>query len=346
MSSPAADLARRLARDAEAVCRHYLPNGRRHGRYWLVGDVRNTPGRSLYVRLTGPESGPGAAGKWTDAATGEHGDLLDLIALNRGLDALREVLDEARRFLCLPRSEPPHPTREPPAPGGSPDAARRLFRAGRPVAGTQAEAYLRARGITARLDSPSLRFHPAVWYRPDRDAARESWPGLLAAVTDADGRITGVHRTWLDRQRPAKAPLADPRRALGQLLGNGVRFGRVTDVLAAGEGIETMLALKSVLPDLPMIAALSANHLAALDLAPMLARLYVARDRDAAGRMAAERLHARGRDAGIEVRDLMPARSDFNVDLRRLGPDAMLARLADQLAPADALRFLHRRDAV
>ncbi len=66
ISSRAAELARRLARDAEAVCRHYLPNGRRHGHYWLVGDVRNTPGRSLYVRLTGPESGPGAAGKWTD----------------------------------------------------------------------------------------------------------------------------------------------------------------------------------------------------------------------------------------------------------------------------------------
>jgi len=345
MSSQTADLARRLARDAEAVCRHYLPNGRRHGRYWLVGDVRNTSGRSLYVRLTGPESGPGAAGKWTDAATGEHGDLLDLIALNRGLDAFRDAIDEARRFLCLPRSEPAHPTRESPPLGGSPDAARRLFRAGRAVAGTQAEAYLRARGITARLDWPSLRFHPALWYRSDRDGPRESWPGLLAAVTDADGRITGVHRTWLDRQRPEKAPLADPRRALGHLLGNGVRFGRATDVLAAGEGIETMLALKSVLPDLPMIAALSANHLAALDLAPMLARLYVARDRDAAGRMAAERLHARGRDAGIEVRDLMPARSDFNVDLRRLGPDVILARLADQLAPADVLRFLRRRDA-
>ena len=65
----AADLARRLARDAEAVCRHYLSNGRRSGRYWVVGDVMNTPGRSLYVRLTGPEYGPGAAGKWTDAAT-------------------------------------------------------------------------------------------------------------------------------------------------------------------------------------------------------------------------------------------------------------------------------------
>lgn len=245
----------------------------------------------------------------------------------------------------IPAAKPAHPTRELPPPGGSPDAARRLFRAGKSLVGTQAEAYLRARGITARLDWPSLRFHPALWYRSDRDGPRESWPGLLAAVTDADGRITGVHRTWLDRQHPEKAPLADPRRALGQLLGNGVRFGRATDVLAAGEGIETMLALQSVLPDLPMVAALSANHLAALDLTPMLARLYVARDRDVAGRMAAERLYARGRDAGIEVCDLMPARSDFNVDLRRLGPDAMLARLADQLAPADVLRFVRRLDA-
>ena len=66
MSSQAAGLAQRLARDAEAVCRHYLSNGRREGHYWLVGDVRNTPGRSLFVRLKGPEYGRGAAGKWTE----------------------------------------------------------------------------------------------------------------------------------------------------------------------------------------------------------------------------------------------------------------------------------------
>ena len=71
MSGPVAELARRLARDAEAVCHYYLSNGRRQGRYWTVGDAQNSPGRSLYVRLRGPESGPGAAGKWTDAATGE-----------------------------------------------------------------------------------------------------------------------------------------------------------------------------------------------------------------------------------------------------------------------------------
>ena len=66
MSGQASELARRLAREAEAVCRTYLANGRRQGGYWTVGDIHNTPGRSLYVRLKGGESGPGAAGKWSD----------------------------------------------------------------------------------------------------------------------------------------------------------------------------------------------------------------------------------------------------------------------------------------
>jgi len=57
----AADLARRLGGQAEAVCRTYLPNGRRQGRYWLAGDVMGAPGRSLYVRLSGAR-----AGKWTE----------------------------------------------------------------------------------------------------------------------------------------------------------------------------------------------------------------------------------------------------------------------------------------
>ena len=70
MPDHASDLAQRLARQAEAVCRHYLSSGRREGRYWLVGDVRNTPGRSMFVRLKGAEYGKGAAGKWTDYVAG------------------------------------------------------------------------------------------------------------------------------------------------------------------------------------------------------------------------------------------------------------------------------------
>src|ERR1700727_762821 len=104
MPRDASELARRLAREAEAVCRHYLSNGKREGRYWLVGDVHNTPGRSLFVRLQDSPKRP--AGKWTDAATGEHGDLLDVIRESLGLRDFHDVAAEARGFLSLPRLDP------------------------------------------------------------------------------------------------------------------------------------------------------------------------------------------------------------------------------------------------
>src|SRR3546814_13895620 len=111
-----------MAMQAEAVCRHYLSNGRREGHYWLVGDARNTPGRSMFVRLKGAESGKGAAGKWTDAATGEHGDWPDVIRETRGRVDFNDVADEARTFLSLP-----HPERHavpPQAPGKGQPAGR------------------------------------------------------------------------------------------------------------------------------------------------------------------------------------------------------------------------------
>jgi hypothetical protein len=338
MASQASDLARCLARDAEAVCRHYLCNGRRRGRYWIVGDVTNTPGRSLFVRLTGPDSGKGAAGKWTDAATGQHGDLLDLIALNQGFARLCDVLEEVRCFLRVPRPQPP-PCRLP-APKGSPESARRLFAMAQPISGTIAETYLRKRGITALHEAAALRFHPRCYYRPDAEAAIEIWPALIAAVTDLSGNITGAQRTWLAPTGDDKAPVDTPRRAVGHLLGHGVRFGAPTDVMAAGEGIETMLSLRSVLHGLPMVAALSANHLAAVLFRVTLRRLYVVRDNDPAGNLAVATLTERAQAAGIEALPLSPTLGDFNEDLRQLGIEDLRAALRLQLVPEDVARFL------
>jgi hypothetical protein len=340
MPSHAADLARRLARNAEAVCRHYLSNGHREGRYWLVGDVANTPGRSLFVRLSGPDHGKGAAGNWTDAATAEHGDLLDLIARNRGLDRLRDTLDEARAFLALPPDQRVPRQDRLPAPRGSPEAARRLFAMSRPIAGTLAQTYLHSRGITTVPQGDPLRFHPRCYYRPDDHSPTETWPALIAAVTDLAGTITGAHRTWLDPAGRGKAPIDSPRRAMGHLLGHGVRFGVVDDVMAAGEGIETMLSLRTILPALPMIAALSANHLAALLFPSTLRRLYVARDRDPAGDAAMASLLHRATAAGIETLGLSPSFDDFNEDLRRLGVEDFWASLRGQLVPQDVERFM------
>src|ERR1700733_13582397 len=340
MPRDASELAQRLAREAEAVCRHYLSNGRREGRYWLVGDARNTPGRSMFVRLKEAPKGP--AGKWTDAATGEHGDLLDVIRESCGLLDFHDVADEARRFLSLPRSdlEPAPKTARLPAQTGSPEAARRLFAMSQPITRTLAETYLRNRGITALHEDGALRFHPRCYYRPDEDAPTETWPAMIARVTDLDDRMTGAHRTWLDPSGRGKAPIDTPRRAMGDLLGNAVRFGVANDVLAAGEGIETLLSLRCVLPTLPMAAALSANHLAAILLPLTLRRLYVARDNDAAGEVAATALTERAEATGVETIVWMPRRGDFNEDLRRRGIDDLRAALRAQLAPDDVARFM------
>jgi hypothetical protein len=346
MSTPISDLTRRLAEQAETVCRHYLSNGRRIGRYWAVGDVRNTRGRSMFVRLRGPSSGKGAAGKWTDAATGEHGDLLDVIQEACCLVDFHDVVDEACRFLSLPRVDfEPKPKHSiTPAKVGSPESARRLFAMSLPLTGTIAEKYLRKRGITTLHEASALRFHPRCYHRPDADAPAEVWPALVAAVTDLAGKITGVHRTWLDPSSNDKAPIDTPRRAMGHLLGHGVRIGVPTDVMAAGEGLETILSLRSTLPRLSMLAALSANHLAAVLFSAPLRRLYVVRDPDPAGDLAVAALTERAQSAGIEALTLSPTLGDFNEDLCQLGADALRATLLAQLAPEDVQRFLSAKD--
>ena len=344
MPRDASELARRLAREAEAVCRQYLSNGRREGRYWLVGDLQNTPGRSLFVRLYASPKGP--AGKWTDAATGEHGDLLDIIRERLALRDFRDVAIEARRFLNLPRStSDPLPNR-PAAPRGSREAARRLFAISRPIEGTLTEHYLRRRGIGDVHHGDSLRHQPRCYYHgPDDESPPEIWPAMIACVTDTDGMITGVHRTWLDPEgfgpnRLGKAPIDTPRRAMGDLLGNAVRFGMANDVLVAGEGLETMLSLRCVLPTMPMAAALSASHLAALVFPPTLRRLYIACDEDEAGRGAAAALTSRADEAGIDALALSPSLGDFNEDLRALGLKELRAAVCTQLTPRDVARFL------
>ena len=319
--SPAAGIAAALGARAEAVCRRYLPHGRKLGRYWVAGDLDGARGRSLFVRL----SGSGTPGKWTDAATGEHGDLLDLIRHRTRAPSLRAALDEARAFLALPVS---------PATGAgdsydATEAARRLWRQCRAIAGSHAERYLHARGLL-QCRFAALRYHPELRYREGSSVRR--FPALVAAVTGNDSAILGVQRTWLDPRRPAKAGVASPRKALGRIFGHAVRFGAAPgDGLASlvvGEGIETVLSLIAALPEIGAAAALSAGSLGAFAPPPGVARLVIARDNDEDGALAAERLARRCARAGVAATIVVPVGNDFNDDLLSLGAPALRARLA------------------
>ena len=341
MYSETEDVIRALAQNAEGVCRAYLPAGRREGSYWIVGDLQNNPGRSLFVRLTGPASGPGAAGKFSDSATGEHGDLLDIIRERTGISRFPDLLAEARTHLGRPQPvlpDAPMPKKAKP-PGGTPAAAARLFAASVPVAGTLADTYLRSRGLTQGGRMSALRFHPKCWHREEGQTRSVPRPALIAAVTDGAGALQGVHRTWLAPDGQDKAAVDTPRRAMGHLLGNAVRIALADQTLVLGEGIETMLSVREAAPSLPVWAALSSGHLGAVLLPVGLQRLYIAIDRDPAGQRAAERLTARATEAGIAVRVLEPRLGDFNDDLRAHGAEALRQHLAKQIDLKDQHRL-------
>jgi len=73
-----ADLVARL----ESVLATLFPAGKKRKGKFLIGDVLGSPGDSLEVVLDGEK-----AGLWTDRATGDGGDIFDLIAANLGANA-------------------------------------------------------------------------------------------------------------------------------------------------------------------------------------------------------------------------------------------------------------------
>ena len=127
---------------------------------------------------------------------------------------------------------------------------------------------------------------------------------------------------------------------MGDLLGHAVRYGDAQDVMAAGEGIETILSLRQALPTMPMVSALSAGHLAAILFPQQLRRLYIVRDNDPAGDSARDSLVGRAHEVGIEAITLSPMMGDFNEDLATHGLDAVRAKIRVQIAPEDVSRFM------
>jgi len=80
-----------------------------------------------------------------------------------------------------------------------------------------------------------------------------------------------------------------------------------------------------------MMACLSANHLASLELPVGLRYLLITQDNDPPGRQAAFRLAIRAQRSGITTRILTPRHDDFNTDLQRMGKQAFITSLRKML---------------
>lgn len=324
----AGTISARLAQDTEAFCRRWFPQGRKVGNCWQMADTSGAKGRSLVVRLHA--HGGRRAGKWTDYQTGEHGDLLDLLQHHLEPVTYPDLLRQAADFLGERpglRDWTPHQDVPAVASNRQSAAGRRLFSYGRPIKGTVAETYLLGRGI-GRFGA-ALAFHPNVYLRAE-DGTRLETPALLAAISDNAGRITGCSRIFLDTETGTLAPIDAPKRVLGRLHGNAIRFGKwqsCTDLIA-GEGLENTLSVGTALPRAALASCLTANHLAAFAYPSSIRRLWIARDKDEVGARAASRLAERAGADGIEPVILIPEREDFNLDLTEGGVTTLRHRLA------------------
>ena len=331
----AAELSAALAAQAETVCRHYLPLGVKNGAYWLIGDTTGEAGRSLYVHLDGP-----ARGKWSDGATGEYGDLLDLIRAAGGHKSMADAMGAATDFLggrAAPAPTPRETTKTPPPVNSK--GLSRLLDGGRTVApGNAAGRYLAGRGLDP-AGAGRLRYHPAAYVQVDGELRKMH--ALLAPVTTPEGRLEAVQRIFLD---PAgrRAEIQGPKRNSGQPREGGVWFGNTgARRIAITEGVEDALAVLHVLTpeerqDIAIVASLGSGRVASVALPAGARELILVQDRDAAGETAWEALGKRHGASDIALSRIVASAKDANDDLQTLGPAGFRDTLTPLLAPRTA----------
>jgi putative DNA primase/helicase len=189
---------------------------------------------------------------------------------------------------------------------------RRIWCNATPAAGTEVESYLRSRALTAPVP-PTLRYA--------RGRHRESgrWlPCMVAAVQGADGRLTGLHRTYLRPDGHGKAAVEPVKKMLGRYRGGAVRLTPIGRRLGLCEGIETGLSIRQACPDVAVWCALSAGNLHRVILPALVEEVVLVADGDPVGLAAAHRAAQRYGASGRQVRLVaLPSGMDANDLLRR-----------------------------
>ena len=269
-------------------------------RIWPINPMRadNSPGSFVVWVAKDYE------GAWKDYASGDSGDIINLIGGVLRLSSKMDVYWWALDFLQLDRmghTQPPRQKAEADAERERRAADARAAQAKRQaeagvmakrllgrwlalpdIRGTVAEVYLReARRIP--LDRLShwpnaLRFQAARDHTDEATGEVTSWPCMVSAMT-AGPSITALHYTWLAPDGSGKAPVTPAKKMRGSPSGAAIRLsagpsglspskaaikGRV-DPLAIGEGIETCLTVAAARPDYRVWAAGSLSLIGLLD---------------------------------------------------------------------------------
>jgi hypothetical protein len=230
-----------------------------------------------------------APGAWKDYATGDKGDILDLIAFVNATnksDALRWAEDfcglrglsddERKKHNDAARARERRREKQIAEKAAEERSrGRKMFYACQEnIRGTVVETYLAGRGIdldAADYIPHTFRFNPAAEYwldaRRDKDGkkivAGPTFPAMVSAMVNERGQICGCHLTFLAPDGSGKAPVKYPKLMWPSTQGLVVRVSRgdvnedagELSVLALTEGIEDALSIATARPDLRCWAA-------------------------------------------------------------------------------------------
>ena len=193
--------------------------------------------------------------------------------------------------------------------------AVRLWKASVPIAGTLAEEYLLARGLSPPY-SKALRFNPSTIL--GSGPTKRIMPAMIAAAENDMG-VAAVQRTFLDPEDVLRKPIPKPKVSLGLIGTAAIRLAPATDELGLAEGIEDALSAMEWFGT-PTWALGGVERLAFVAIPEKVRRVIVYADR---GR-AAERLLEKARDhLTANGRELIPRLPQHHDDWN----DAWRARL-------------------
>ena len=184
-----------------------------------------------------------------------------------------------------------------------------IWRRSSPAPGTVVETYLRdARGYTGPIP-PVLRFA-----RGPHPSDPKRWHPMMVAAVVLDGRIIGVHRTFLRLDGCGKADLEPNKMTLGPCRGGAAPLMAAGPRLAIGEGIETALSYMQS-TGIPTWSALSAAGIRNLVVPNVVREEIIALDPDPVGIMAG---YAAARVCFSEGRRVSIARPPLGLDFNDL----------------------------
>lgn len=179
-----------------------------------------------------------------------------------------------------------------------------------PLKDSCAEKYLENRGVWKENMPKSLRFHKAMnFYDPKTKTSLGDFPCMLAPVTDKDGTLICLHRTFVTADGK-KAPVPEAKKLMAKyrdLNGGAIKLYPSSEVLGVAEGIETALAVHAI-ARIPMWSCVSAKLMEDVDIPASVRHvvIWADLDRSRTGEKSAEVLATRLVAMGKTVEIVMP----------------------------------------